>query len=266
MVQRIKTQEVLTEFFGEFLGTAIMMVCIVETKLFFQNSSNFLLQKTVIRTNGSCIKLFLDHKFTLCRSNCFWFWSHLCDAFLCSHFRYRKKHFLIFKLTKKSSYLGAHLNPVFSIALCMLGKLPVWKLAHYFLAQIVGSIFGSSIVYILYFQSIEAYEQKGTAILNSTQLSLGSLKEETASIFITKPAVHVTLPVAMFDQIFITFLIVFAVLFIIDERILKTPFALQALIIGGTIVSIGAGTGYNCSAILNPGKFLTFILLLIFLK
>mgnify|MGYP002649292899 CR=1 FL=1 len=133
--------------------------------------------------------------------------------------------------------------------MCMLGRLPLWKLGHYFLAQVTGSIFGSSIVYILYFQSIHAYE------LQVNLADRHKLAEETAAIFITRPAVHVTLSVAMLDQVFTTSLIVFAVLFIIDQRCFKTPFALQAFIIGGAIVSVGAGTGFNCGAILNPGTF-----------
>ena len=105
-------------------------------------------------------------------------------------------------------------------------------------------------MYLLYFQSIHAFDLKLSLAQNSTmQPSLA-----TASIFITAPSDSITLPFAMLDQVVVTGILVFAILFIMDNKCYSTSFVLQTLMVGGAIFSVGVACNYNCGAILNPGK------------
>lgn len=46
---------------------------------------------------------------------------------------------------------GAHLNPAFSLAMCLLGRLPWAKLPIYSLVQILSAFCASGATYALYY-------------------------------------------------------------------------------------------------------------------
>src|SRR5690349_17633955 len=47
-------------------------------------------------------------------------------------------------------YSGAHLNPAVTLALAITGKFAWSKVAYYILAQVLGSILGSFLVWVVY--------------------------------------------------------------------------------------------------------------------
>src|SRR3954466_12687124 len=47
-------------------------------------------------------------------------------------------------------YSGAHLNPAVTLALALAGKFAWNKVAWYILAQIIGSVLGATIVWLVY--------------------------------------------------------------------------------------------------------------------
>lgn len=155
---------------------------------------------------------------------------------------------------------GGHVNPAFSIATSVIGQLrPWWRLPYYMLAQFSGAFFGSLLAYLLYKPSILAMENR--LLLNNTNYEDKNLNHllPTTSIFITSPSASTTLPVAIADQVIITAVVVMVVFFITDERCHRTPFVLQALVVGLTMISMNLCMGFNANAIFNPGIFVIFM-------
>src|SRR3954468_21057493 len=61
-------------------------------------------------------------------------------------------------------YSGAHLNPAVTIALAIAGKFNWAKVGWYILAQLIGSIIGSLLVYIVYIDHFKATENADTQL------------------------------------------------------------------------------------------------------
>ena len=53
--------------------------------------------------------------------------------------------------------LGAHVNPAVSLAMVILGKLPIRKFPVYVVAQFLGAFAGSCAVYGLYYGEYYSY-------------------------------------------------------------------------------------------------------------
>ena len=53
---------------------------------------------------------------------------------------------------------GAHLNPAVTLGFAAGGRVPLWKIPHYILGQVVGAFVGASIIYGIYFPVIAAFE------------------------------------------------------------------------------------------------------------
>lgn len=58
------------------------------------------------------------------------------------------------RLIIAASVAGAHVNPAVSLAMVILGKLPLKKFPVYVLAQFLGAFAGSCAVYGLYYGDI----------------------------------------------------------------------------------------------------------------
>ena len=56
---------------------------------------------------------------------------------------------------------GAHVNPAVSLAMVLLGKLPIKKFPVYVLAQFLGAFAGSCAVYALYYGEDRRPPQRG---------------------------------------------------------------------------------------------------------
>src|SRR5262245_15007498 len=44
---------------------------------------------------------------------------------------------------------GCHLNPAVSVGLCVGKRFPASELAHYIIAQVLGAVAGSSVLYLI---------------------------------------------------------------------------------------------------------------------
>src|SRR6058998_3215864 len=71
-------------------------------------------------------------------------------------------------------YSGAHLNPAVTLALAIVGKFAWNKVASFILAQLIGSVIGATIVWIVYRDHFNATQDPNTEM----------------AAFCTAPAIH----------------------------------------------------------------------------
>ncbi|XP_009707880.1 PREDICTED: aquaporin-10, partial [Cariama cristata] len=90
-----------------------------------------------------------------------------------------------------NSVAGAHLNPAFSLAMCLLEQFPWWKFPIFVALQTSGAFISAGAVYALYYDAIQHYS-------NGTLTASGP--QETASIFATYPADYLSISNGFLDQ------------------------------------------------------------------
>lgn len=132
-------------------------------------------------------------------------------------------------------YSGAHLNPAVTIALCLAHKFSVTLLPQYILAQVLGAMTGSLLVWLSYKKH---FEVTGDA-------------DAKLAIFCTGPNIRSYWYNALTEAIG-TFVLVLAVLYMaVPEVGLGSLNALPvALVVLGLGLSIGGPTGYA----INPAR------------
>ncbi|XP_009326539.1 PREDICTED: phospholipid-transporting ATPase ID-like, partial [Pygoscelis adeliae] len=113
---------------------------------------------------------------------------------------------------------GAHLNPAFSFAMCLLEQFPWWKFPIFAAMQILGAFLSAGAVYALYYDAIWHYG-------NGTLTTSGP--RETASIFATYPADYLSLSNGFLDQVIGTALLIMGVLAMLDTRNKSVPKGLE---------------------------------------
>lgn len=141
-----------------------------------------------------------------------------------------------------SPYSGAHLNPAVSIGLAVAAKFPWKDVTSYILAQMIGAMIGSGMVWVAYRKHFEATEN-------------GDSKK---AVFCTAPAIR-----NMFSNIFSeavgTFVLIFSVLYFTDASITepKTVIglgSLGALPVAFVVWSIGLSLGGTTGYAINPAR------------
>ncbi|XP_053214901.1 aquaporin-9-like isoform X2 [Panonychus citri] len=137
------------------------------------------------------------------------------------------------------SISGAHLNPAVTTAMAAIGKFKWSKVWYYLVAQYVGGILASAVVYLDHFEAIEHFDPSHQANI-------------TGEIFATYPARFVTIPGAFVDQMIGTSLLLFGILAVSDG--IKAPLIAQPALFAVIITGIPTAFNYNCGAILNPAR------------
>ncbi|MGY6558539.1 MAG: MIP/aquaporin family protein [Nitritalea sp.] len=140
-------------------------------------------------------------------------------------------------------YSGAHLNPAVTLALALTGDFPWTDLPAYVLAQVLGAMFGSGIVWLLYKDHFDATEDPGLKF----------------APFGTAPAIR-NLPSNFFSELIGTNVLILVILYAQEPALqdeVQTPIGLGALgalpvaflvwVIG---LSLGGTTGYA----INPAR------------
>ncbi len=139
-------------------------------------------------------------------------------------------------------YSGAHLNPAVSIGLAVAGKFDWALVPSYTLAQFIGAMLGSFIVWIMYKDHFEVTENK----------------ELKRAVFCTAPAIRN--PISnFFSEVVGTFALVFVVLYFTDASITETGTAiglgsLGALPVAFLVWSIGLSLGGTTGYAINPAR------------
>jgi glycerol uptake facilitator protein len=139
-------------------------------------------------------------------------------------------------------YSGAHLNPAVTIALAMVHKFSWSLVGWYLLAQVIGAMIGSFLVWVVYIDHFK------TTTDAETQLA----------VFSTSPAIR-NLLFNVLSEIVGTFVLVFVIFNFTNAEITpqKTPIGLGslgalpvALLVWAIGLSLGGTTGYA----INPAR------------
>lgn len=148
-------------------------------------------------------------------------------------------------VTVAAPFSGAHLNPAVTLALALNGSFPWGNVASFVLAQLLGAMVGSSLVWLFYRDHFSATEDKDAKL----------------AVFSTAPAIR-TLSTNFFCEAVGTFVLVYAVLHVVppaldglDSKTIMVgmgslgaiPVTLIVLAIG---LSLGGPTGYA----INPAR------------
>jgi glycerol uptake facilitator protein len=132
------------------------------------------------------------------------------------------------------SFSGAHLNPAVTIGLACANRFPWDTVPYYILAQMIGAMLGSMIVFLAYYPHWEATKD--------TSLKL--------SVFSTGPAIRSV--VSNFVCEFIaTFILLFSLMYIGINNYAE---GLGPIIVGGLILGIGISFGGPTGYALNPAR------------
>jgi glycerol uptake facilitator protein len=132
------------------------------------------------------------------------------------------------------SVSGAHLNPAVTVALALNGDFAWSEVPSYIIAQLIGAILGSVLVYLHYLPHWKATDDPGTKL----------------GVFATSPAIPHTFS-NLLSEIFGTFILVLGLLFIGANKFTE---GLNPLAVGLLIVVIGMSLGGTTGYAINPAR------------
>ena len=139
-------------------------------------------------------------------------------------------------------YSGAHINPAVSIGLAVAGEFPWASVPSYILAQFIGAMLAALIIWLNYKDHFDLTQEKNLKL----------------AVFSTAPAVPNT-ALNLLAEITGTFVLVFAVLYLTDARILDSDTiiglgSLGALPVAFVVWSIGMSLGGTTGYSINPAR------------
>ncbi len=145
---------------------------------------------------------------------------------------------------------GAHLNPAVTLAFAVRRKFAWNKVIPYVVAQVVGAFAAAALLYVVYFNAIDAFNTAAKTQRNEA----GGLA--TFSIFATFPAPYFkgNLTIPLIDQIVGTAFLVMLIAAIVDMRNSAVKANLGPLIIGFAVAAIGMSFGANAGYAINPAR------------
>ncbi|MCM3729062.1 aquaporin family protein [Neobacillus cucumis] len=132
------------------------------------------------------------------------------------------------------SVSGAHLNPAVTIALALNGDFPWSNVPSYILAQMLGAILGSVLIYLHYLPHWRETEDPATKL----------------GVFATSPAIPHTFS-NLLSEIIGTFILVLGLLFIGANKFTE---GLNPIAVGLLIVVIGMSLGGTTGYAINPAR------------
>ena len=145
---------------------------------------------------------------------------------------------------------GAHLNPAVTLAFAVRRKFPWAKVPPYWLAQLVGAFAGAALVYAVYHDAINTFDDAAQGPkTNGHTLA-------TFSIFATFPAPYFNGGIwgPLIDQIVGTAFLVLLIVAIVDLRNTAVKANLGPLIVGFAVAAIGMSYGANAGYAINPAR------------
>lgn len=138
---------------------------------------------------------------------------------------------------------GAHMNPAVTLAMALRGKTCWLKVLPYWIAQFLGAVFSSAVVYGVYIDALKSFHQCNPY---STPC--------TATIFATYPQSYLSLANGFLDQTVGTFLLLLGIFAICDSENSGVRKGVQPLMIGFLLWGIGVSFGFNCGYAINPAR------------
>jgi aquaglyceroporin related protein, other eukaryote len=141
---------------------------------------------------------------------------------------------------------GAHLNPAVTFANCVFRKFPWRKFPGYLVAQLLGAMAASAVVYANYKSAIDVFEGGANIRTVGTNTS-------TAGIFCTYPAAFMTKTGQFFSEFIASTILMFCIYALKDDGNLGagnlTPLGLFFVVFG-----IGACFGWETGYAINLAR------------
>ncbi|KAL1286719.1 AQP10 [Ovibos moschatus] len=136
---------------------------------------------------------------------------------------------------------GAHLNPAFSLPMCLRGHLPWARFLIYSLVQLLSVFCASGVPYALYDDALQNYTGGSRTVTGP---------KETASIFATYPVPYLSLSNGFLDQVLGTWMLMMGKA-ILDTWNKGAPAGLEPVVVGLLILAITLSMGANCGLPIN---------------
>lgn len=139
-------------------------------------------------------------------------------------------------------YSGAHLNPAVTLALAIVQKFAWSKVALYIVAQLIGSVLGASLVWLVYKDHFNATSEPDSQL----------------AVFCTGPAISNTF-FNLISETVGTFVLIFVIFYFTNAEISdqKTPIglgSLGAVPVAFLVWAIGLGLGGTTGYAINPAR------------
>lgn len=139
-------------------------------------------------------------------------------------------------------YSGAHLNPAVTLGLAIAGKFAWAKVGLFALAQLIGSVIGAVVVWLVYRDHFTATADANTEM----------------AVFCTSPAFH-NRTFNLLSEIVGTFVLVFVIFYFTTPELgrEKTPIglgSLGAIPVAFLVWAIGLGLGGTTGYAINPAR------------
>jgi len=142
---------------------------------------------------------------------------------------------------------GAHINPAITLANALRRGFPWAKVPGYWIAQIAGAFVAAALVYAVYKNAISTFIAHQGAT-KKTSLA-------TYSIFATFPAGYYHSYGGPFlDEAVGTGLLVLVVFAVVDEFNIAPKGNLGPIMVGFTVMAVGASFGANTGYAINPAR------------
>jgi glycerol uptake facilitator protein len=150
-------------------------------------------------------------------------------------------------------FSGAHLNPAVTIALAIVGKFSWSNVGSYLVAQFIGAMLGSFLVWVVYIDHFRSTTDADTQL----------------AVFSTSPAIR-NLTFNLLSEIVGTFVLVFVIFYFTNAEITPqhTPIGLGsvgalpvAFLVWAIGLSLGGTTGYAINPVRDLGPRLVHALL-----
>jgi MIP family channel proteins len=151
---------------------------------------------------------------------------------------------VFFALLMTQNVSGGHFNPVVTVTFAFLGKIPWKKVIPYCIAQVFGAFIGAALVFITYYDAINAFDG-GVRQIDGPN--------GTASIFATYPSEFLSTGGSIFDQIIGTCSLLLAVLAANDPNN-GMPKYLVPFAIAFYVTVNGWTFAYNAGGAINPAR------------
>jgi glycerol uptake facilitator protein len=144
---------------------------------------------------------------------------------------------------------GAHLNPAVTFGAAIRRQIPWSRVPRYWAAQVLGCFFGAALVFLVYNNAINHYDQVHH-IVKGTAASVG-----TYSTFATFPAPYFHSVLGpLIDQIVGTFFLVLFVWAVTDEFNTPVGANLAPVVVGFIVLAVGISFGANAGYAINPAR------------
>ena len=141
---------------------------------------------------------------------------------------------------------GAHLNPAVTLAMACLRGFSWKKVLPYALAQLVGAMLASWVVYITYHEALDFFDGGVRQVTG---------EQATAGIWATYPQPYLSnVPGGLIDQIVGTALLLLCIFALTDSRNTAPEAKLGPLLVGAVVFLIGMTFGYNAGYAINPAR------------